>query len=45
MTLVIALMLYPILFVVGRSLMSDVERAARPLGALSAWLTTMAYEY
>jgi ABC-type glycerol-3-phosphate transport system permease component len=39
------LMLYPILFVLGRSFMSDVERAVRPLALIPRQLSLSAYEF
>ena len=45
MIFICIVMLYPIAFVVGRSLMSDIERAARPLALVPNDITFSAYEF
>ncbi len=45
MVFICAVMLYPILFVVGRSLMSDMERAARPFALVPREFTAGAYQF
>jgi ABC-type glycerol-3-phosphate transport system permease component len=45
MILVCFLMLYPILFVLGRSFISEVERAVRPLALFPKEISMKAYEF
>jgi putative aldouronate transport system permease protein len=45
MVLVCAIMLYPILFVLGRSFMTDIERAARPLALFPKAASLSAYRF
>ncbi|MDR1541411.1 MAG: carbohydrate ABC transporter permease [Clostridiales bacterium] len=45
MITICCIMLYPIIFVAGRSLMSDVERAARPLALFPEKISMLAYSF
>jgi len=45
MIIVCFLMIYPVLFVLGRSFMSDIERAARPLALFPKTVSISAYEF
>jgi len=45
MILVCFLMIYPVLFVLGRSFMSEIERAVRPLALFPKTVSISAYEF
>ena len=45
MLILCVIMLYPIAFVVGRSMMSDAERAAKPLSIIPTDITMLSYRF